>query len=85
VVAQLGPPTQETVSSDGTRQVVYSYRQIQGNWQSFVPFADRWAGGSTSEHSDAVLFFDTAGALTSFTWSGGKDKSGYGLDSGKKQ
>lgn len=71
--------------SDGSRQVVYSYTQMQENWQNRVLFVDRFGGGTTSEYTQAVLYFDPTGAFTHFTWSGGKDKTGYGLNSGKRQ
>lgn len=69
----------------GIRDVYYRYSQVQYKWQNFLPFVDRFGGGTMSEHSEAHLIFDARGVLTWWGWEGGQDKSGHGIDSGKKQ
>ena len=63
VVAELGPPQQETLTSEGNRYVIYTYAQMQDKLANFLPFWYLWGSGRTSEHTHAILLFNAQGIL----------------------
>jgi hypothetical protein len=85
VVQTLGPPTATTLHADGSREVVYTYTQVQANPVNFIPIVGSFLGGATSEHSRVTLAFDPAGRLVQYSTTHGSDTVGTGLSSGAKQ
>src|SRR5262245_52723427 len=55
VVQRFGPPTNSTVTSDGTQQLTYSYQQMQINPVSFIPIASAFVRSADVEHTETVV------------------------------
>lgn len=85
VIQTLGPPNLSHLRDDGSRQLVYSYTQVQAKWQNFVPVVGAVAQGATAETTETTLECSPAGILVGYVSSKGQTKSGYGLSSGAKQ
>jgi outer membrane protein assembly factor BamE (lipoprotein component of BamABCDE complex) len=64
VVAALGEPTSNTVSSDGTRVASYNYSAIRSQPQNFIPYLGPLVAGYDNQSSAVNFTFDKRGVLT---------------------
>lgn len=85
VVAALGRPSASILTDTGTRQVLYTYSQVQLHWQNFVPLLDRLHQGSEAETTTVQLDFDAHSVLVSYSATTSHTPTGYGVLSGTKQ
>ena len=85
VLGALGPPNQSTLHSDGTREAIYLYTQMQLKPLNFVPILAAFSQGSTAETTTVTLLFDARGMLASFSAAQGQTTVGTGLLSGGRQ
>lgn len=84
VVQQLGEPTQNTINSDGTRTITYTYSHSQVKASSFIPIVGAFLGGSTSEDTTVTLNFDRRSLLTNYTATQGGMDVGTGIANGRR-
>lgn len=84
-VAMLGPPTNSSLQSDGTRSYQYVYVQAQANAASFIPIVGTLVGGADSEDTMFTMNCDKNGVLANYSSSQGSSSMGTGLISGQKQ
>lgn len=82
VVAQLGPPTSEQVSSEGGRTVSWTYVQIKTRPESFIPLVGPFIGGADMKSNMVTMLFDGRGVLQNFSSSSSQLGSGSGFASG---
>ena len=82
VVAQLGPPTSEQVSSEGGRTVSWTYVQIKTRPESFIPLVGPFIGGADMKSNMVTMRFDGQGVLQNFSSSSSQLGSGSGFASG---
>ena len=85
IVTVLGKPTQSTLHSDGSKELVYSYTQSQVKPINYVPILAAFARGETAETTTVALLCDPRQVLVSYTATSGQSTIGYGLSSGAKQ
>jgi hypothetical protein len=64
VVQVLGPPMSVTVSSDGSRTVVYVSTHTHVKLATFIPYVGLFAGGATASTSTTYFTFGSDGRLT---------------------
>lgn len=64
VVASLGEPTSNTVSSNGTRVAVYNYASMRSQPQNFIPYIGPFVAGYDNQSSSVTFNFDPRGVLT---------------------
>jgi hypothetical protein len=63
VVAKLGEPTTNTLSSDGTRVIAYSFSAAMTRPESFIPYIGGLVGGVNTRSSQVAFYFDAKGIL----------------------
>jgi hypothetical protein len=63
VVAKLGEPTSNTLNSDGTRVLGYSYSAAMTRPESFIPYIGGLVGGVNTRGSEVRFYFDKNGIL----------------------
>jgi hypothetical protein len=85
IMEALGPATSSTVNSDGTRQIVYAYTQMQLRPESFIPIAGAFLRGGDTEHTQVLFECDRRGILQTYSATQGQTGIGTGLSSGAKQ
>jgi hypothetical protein len=85
VIGTLGPPNQSTLHSDGTREAIYLYTQMQLKPLNFVPILAAFSQGGTAETTTVTLLFDARGMLASFSAAQGQTTMGTGFLSGGRQ
>jgi S1-C subfamily serine protease len=78
VIVALGAPTNSTVSSNGTRTLVYVFSQVQTRPETFIPYVGAFVGGADSRSEAVVFRFDGDGRLIDYTAS----NSGVGVGTG---
>jgi hypothetical protein len=79
VTARLGRPTMETITSDGTRTVSYSFVSTQARPESFIPYVGLLVGGADSETKLVMFRFNGSGKLIDTTRSSSQIGVGTGL------
>lgn len=67
VIATLGPPLSTTETSDGSRQLIYSYVQAQARPETFIPVVGAFVGGADGTSRSAVFTFSPDGVLREVT------------------
>lgn len=82
VVKALGQPQHQTLMSDGTRHLVYSYAQIRTRPETFIPFVGAFIGGADMKTNTASFAFGQDGVLKASTASSGATGAGLGFASG---
>jgi outer membrane protein assembly factor BamE (lipoprotein component of BamABCDE complex) len=82
VVAALGQPTTSMLLPSGERMIMYTYVQAQTRPATFIPIVGAFAGGADSKSNSAMLTFDNAGVLKSYSASSSAFGSGMGAASG---
>ena len=85
IIQQLGTPTQSIMNTDGTKMISYTYMQSQSNVATFIPIVGLFVGGTESENTSVVLYFDKNNLLTGYSASEGGGDMGTGIFSGQKQ
>ena len=85
MVADLGPPTQETLRSDKTRQLTYSYSQMQVNPLSFLPVAGAFIRSGSQENTAVLIECDARGVLVTYELQQGQSTTGTRFVSGGRQ
>lgn len=84
VVSNFGPPSTNTLNSDGSRTIVYMYIEAQARPETFIPFIGGFVGGADSRSNLVTLKFDGAGMLVDYSSSTTAVGTGYGAASGTK-
>ena len=82
VLAKFGPPTSNTLISNGTRVISYSYVQVQARAESFIPYIGPFVGGSDAKTNIVSLTFAPDGVLQNFVSSSSQRGTGFGAASG---
>lgn len=82
VVASFGPPTTNTLNSNGSRTLMYTYIEAQSRPETFIPFIGGFIGGADSRSNMVTLQFNTAGVLLDYSSSTSTMGTGIGISSG---
>jgi hypothetical protein len=85
VVATLGPPTNNTIASNGTRIAIYSYSAMQSRPQNFIPYVGPLVAGYDMSSSAVTFAFDQRGILQGTSSSQSNVGTGSGLAAGSAQ
>lgn len=67
VVAALGEPTTNTVTSNGIRTISYNYTSIRSQPQNFIPYLGPLVAGYDNQSSSVTFNFDQRGVLAGTT------------------
>ena len=82
VVASFGQPTTNTLNSNGSRTLAYTYIESQTRPETFIPFIGGFIGGADSRSNMVTLQFNTAGVLLDYSSSTSTMGTGIGISSG---
>ena len=82
VVAALGNPTSNSLSSNGVRTAVYTYSSARAQAQNFIPYVGPLVAGYDRQASTVVFTFDPGGTLTGMTSSQSGVGAGANLAAG---
>jgi hypothetical protein len=82
VIGQLGEPTSNTTSSDGTRAISYNYTSIRSQPQNFIPYVGGLVAGYDNQSSSVSFTFDKRGVLAGMTSSQSGQGTGTNLAAG---
>lgn len=66
VVAALGKPTTDIVSSDGTRTIAYGFAATTVRPETLIPFIGPLVGGADSRSGSVLFRFNKAGKLEEY-------------------
>jgi outer membrane protein assembly factor BamE (lipoprotein component of BamABCDE complex) len=67
VVARLGTPTANVISSNGQRVIVYSFVHSQARPESFIPIVGPLVGGADATANSVTFIFGPDGKLMSYS------------------
>ena len=82
VISEFGEPQNQTMMSDGSRVVIYSYAQVQTRPETFIPFVGAFVGGADTKTNSVTFTFNSDGTLKDYSSSTGTMGTGMGLASG---
>jgi len=82
VVANLGQPTSQTTSSEGSRIATWTYFESKARASTFIPIVGPFVGGADSRSNVVQMRFDQAGILEGYTDTASQFGSGTGFASG---
>lgn len=82
VVSSFGPPSTNTLNSNGTRTLVYIYTEAQARPETFIPFIGGLVGGADSRSNIVTLQFNNGGVLVDYSSSTSSIGTGMGITSG---
>jgi hypothetical protein len=71
VVAKLGNPTSQTITSDGNTMIMYNYMAYQTRAESFIPVAGAFVGGADVQSSMVMFRFGPDGKMIDYTANNG--------------
>lgn len=71
VIAKLGNPTSQTITSDGNTMIMYNYMAYQTRAQSFIPIAGAFVGGADVQSSMVMFRFGPDGKMIDYTANNG--------------
>jgi outer membrane protein assembly factor BamE (lipoprotein component of BamABCDE complex) len=80
VIQRFGRPTNDTITADGSRMVMYHYFSAQAHPENFIPIVGAFAGGADTETTMVMLQFNQNGILTTYTSSQGGSGMGMGFE-----
>lgn len=83
VKASLGQPTMTTITSDGKRQINYTFAHSQARPESFIPIVGLFVGGADVRSSAVNFTFDKDGLLEDYTQSESNQSVGTGFGGGE--
>lgn len=67
VIAKLGAPTSQTITSDGNTMVMYNYMAYQARPATFIPIVGAFAGGADVQSSFVMFRFGPDGKMIDYT------------------
>ena len=79
LINMLGKPTSSGFSSDGTKQLTYSYAQANANPASFIPFVGFLFSGTESESQVLYVVLDKNGKVSDYSYSNSESQTKTGL------
>jgi outer membrane protein assembly factor BamE (lipoprotein component of BamABCDE complex) len=82
VVQRFGPPTSQTMSSEGGRTAYWTYVQATPRAATFIPIVGAFAGGSDTKSNVVMTRFDSNGILQDFSSTTSQMGAATGISSG---
>jgi outer membrane protein assembly factor BamE (lipoprotein component of BamABCDE complex) len=67
VIAKLGNPTSQTITSDGATMLFYNYAAYQARPASFIPIVGPLVGGADVQTSAVMFQFGPDGRMINYT------------------
>ncbi|MDK9738872.1 outer membrane protein assembly factor BamE [Vibrio sp. D404a] len=79
LITMLGEPTSTGFSSDGSKQLTYTYSSASSNPASFIPFVGFLFSGVDSETQVLYITLDKKGKVSDYTYSEQSTETKTGL------